>query len=594
MLRFLFKSVEGAKDGARHDVEPRQEPSAPDLSAPDLTVPANSLHETINLLESDLGVMIGEVQRACDLVCREAESSANATNTITQKTEDLVQQAGNVSRDISQLARAIEDLAKSSNEIGQQVRQADDLTGNANESAALAGSRLDGLKKSSAEINHVVKLISKVTRQTNLLALNATIEAARAGEAGRGFAVVAKEVKLLAKETQQATEDIAQKIDALQSDAAACFTAVQQIADVISDIRPLFGAVASAVGQQNNATSAVAHNANETLQFTGVVSDAADEIGSAVSNANAHGKIVEQYSRHVIALAEKLRMRMTIFLRQSDAGDRRRHDRLPCEIGVELDVVEFGVGTTTIRGRTGDLSEGGMLVRGANSQPIVPNAMLEARIDGIGAARVRVTNTSALGLHLEFLEMGAAARAALVHKLASIREENREIISRAVDVANHISHRLEGLVEEKRLTQEELFDNNYVAIEGTDPVQYRTAFLSALDDVLPPIQEPLLESDPRMVFCVAVDRNGYLPVHNRKYALAQRPGETAWNTANSRTRRIFDDRAGLAAARNVRPYIIQVYPRDMGNGVTVVMREIDAPIRVFGKHWGGFRSAYTL
>ncbi len=338
MLRFLFKSVEGAKDGARHDVEPRQEPSTPDLPGPDLAVPASSLHETINLLESDLGVMIGEVQRACDLVCREAESSANATNTITEKTEDLVQQAGNVSRDVSQLARAIEDLAKSSNEIGQQVRQADDLTGNANESAALAGSRLDGLKKSSAEINHVVKLISKVTRQTNLLALNATIEAARAGEAGRGFAVVAKEVKLLAKETQQATEDIAQKIDALQSDAAACFTAVQQIADVISDIRPLFGAVASAVGQQNNATSAVAHNANETLQFTGVVSDAAGEIGSAVSNANAHGKIVEQYSRHVIALAEKLRMRMTIFLRQSDAGDRRRHDRLPCEIGVELDV----------------------------------------------------------------------------------------------------------------------------------------------------------------------------------------------------------------------------------------------------------------
>ncbi len=563
-------------------------------SAPDSTVQTSSLHETINLLESDLGVMIREVQRACDLVCREAENSATATSTITHKTESLVQQAGDVSRDISQLAHAIEDLAQSSNEIGEQVRQADDLTGNANKSAALAGHRLDGLKKSSAEINHVVKLISKVTRQTNLLALNATIEAARAGEAGRGFAVVANEVKSLAKETQKATEDIARKIDALQGDAAACFAAVQQITDVIGVMRPLFGAVASAVGQQNSATSTVAHNANETLQFTGVVSDAASEIGSAVANANAHGKIVEQYGRHVIALAEKLRMRMTIFLRQSDAGDRRRHDRLPCEIGVELDLVERGGNTATIRGQTGDLSEDGMLVRGANSQPIVPNAMLEARIDGIGAARVRVANISSLGLHLELLEMGAAARAALERKLAAIREENREIISRAVDVANDISRRLQGLVEQKKLTQDELFDNDYVAIEGTDPVQYRTRFLAALDDVLPQIQEPLLESDPRMVFCAAVDRNGYLPVHNRKYSLPQRPGQTAWNTANSRTRRIFDDRAGLAAARNVRPYIIQVYPRDMGNGVTIVMREIDAPIRVFGKHWGGFRSAYKL
>ena len=144
------------------------------------------------------------------------------------------------------------------------------------------------------------------------------------------------------------------------------------------------------------------------------------------------------------------------------------------------------------------------------------------------------------------------------------------------------------------LSQDDLFDNDYIAIEGTDPVQYRTRFLSALEEALPAIQERLLATDPRMVFCAAVDRNAYLPVHNRKYSLPQRPGETLWNTAHSRNRRIFDDRAGLTAGRNVRPYIIQVYPRDMGNGVTIMMREIDAPIRVFGKHWGGFRSAYKL
>jgi methyl-accepting chemotaxis protein len=197
-------------------------------------------------------------------------------------------------------------------------------------------------------------------------------------------------------------------------------------------------------------------------------------------------------------------------------------------------------------------------------------------------------------MHLEFLEMSPAVRAELERKLSSIREENREIISRAVDVANDISRVLERLVQEGKLTQDDLFDNDYIAIEGTDPPQHRTRFLSAVEDVLPPIQEALLASDSRMVFCVAVDRNAYLPVHNRKYSLPQRPGETAWNTANSRNRRIFDDRADLAAARNVRPYIIQVYPRDMGNGVTIMMREIDAPIRVFGKHWGGFRSAYNL
>ena len=91
-----------------------------------------------------------------------------------------------------------------------------------------------------------------------------------------------------------------------------------------------------------------------------------------------------------------------------------------------------------------------------------------------------------------------------------------------------------------------------------------------------------------------IDRNGYLPVHNKIYSQPQRKGDTAWNTANSRNRRIFNDAAGLAAGRNTRSYLIQSYARDMGNGKTVMMREIDVPIRVSGRHWGGFRTAYKI
>ena len=574
----------------RENVNRAAEPQALQTPAEtDRTAPADGIHETIDLLESDLGAMIGLVHRACELVCREAEDSAAATFRITQKTDSLVQQSGTASRDLTQLAAAIEELARSSGDIGFQVRKADDLTGAANKSAELAARGVDGLKNSSTQISHVLSLISAVARQTNLLALNATIEAARAGEAGRGFAVVAAEVKKLSQETQSATEEIAQKIDALQSDAAACFKAVQQITDVIKVLRPLFAAVAVAVQQQGNATTNVARSATETLRFAGSVSEGASEIRDAASGANAHGKSVEQHGKSVIGLAEKLKTRMTIFLRQSEAGDRRRHDRLPCEISAEL-----RTNGRVIRGRTADISEGGALIRVDDPQSIVAGVILEAAIDGIGATRVRVANRSSLGLHLEFVEMGSSARASLERKLASIREENREIISRAVDAANGISRRLEGLIEEAVLSRADLFDNDYIPIEGTDPQQYRTRFLSTLEDVLPPVQEPLLAGDARMVFCVAVDRNGYLPVHNRKYSLPQRPGEKLWNTANSRNRRIFDDRAGLASGRNVRPYLIQVYPRDMGTGVTVIVREIDAPIRVFGKHWGGFRTAYTL
>ena len=139
-----------------------------------------------------------------------------------------------------------------------------------------------------------------------------------------------------------------------------------------------------------------------------------------------------------------------------------------------------------------------------------------------------------------------------------------------------------------------MFDTDYVEIPGTNPVQHRTRILNWADRALPPFQEAFLAKDPRMVFCVMIDRNGYLPVHNKIYSHPQRPGDVAWNTANSRNRRIFNDPAGLAAGRNQRSYLIQSYARDMGNGKTVMMREIDVPIRVNGRHWGGFRTAYKL
>lgn len=568
----------------------------PHLPTPDLPLPQtepglnlSGIRETIDLLEADLGAMLREVQRACQSVCHEAEASATVLDGITARTEGLVLQSSNAHRDVSHLAEAIEELARSSREIGGRVQNADTLANQASEAAALATSSVDGLKASSSEIGHVVKLISSIARQTNLLALNATIEAARAGAAGRGFAVVASEVKALSVQTEKATEEIGRKIDALQQDAAASIGAVEGIANVMSVIRPLFASVASSVSAQNDATADLSHTASETSRFVASVSEDAAAIGHATARADQHGESVGQSGKHVAALTDKLKTRLTIFLRQSEAGDRRHEDRLPCELAVTLHAPNG-----TVQGRTGDLSEGGMLVCSKEHPALPVGKVMTAQIEGIGSVRARLVNASGLGLHLQFDQMDSEPRAALERKLTSIREENREFIARAIDTANRVSQVMEETMSSGGLTRDDLFDNDYVLIEASDPPQYRTRFLAALERLLPPIQEALLKSDSRMIFCAAVDRNGYLPVHNLLYSQAQRPGEVAWNMANARNRRIFDDRAGLTAARNVRPYLIQNYPREMGNGVTIMMREIDAPIRVFGKHWGGFRTAYRL
>ncbi len=121
-----------------------------------------------------------------------------------------------------------------------------------------------------------------------------------------------------------------------------------------------------------------------------------------------------------------------------------------------------------------------------------------------------------------------------------------------------------------------------------------TAFTELTDQLLPPIQEPVLALSDRIGFCAAVDENGYLPTHNKKFAQPQRPEDSVWNTANCRNRRIFNDRVGLAAGRSTAPFLVQTYRRDMGGGNFVLMKDISAPITVGGRHWGGLRLAIRV
>lgn len=141
------------------------------------------------------------------------------------------------------------------------------------------------------------------------------------------------------------------------------------------------------------------------------------------------------------------------------------------------------------------------------------------------------------------------------------------------------------------LTLAKLFDSNYVAIPNTDPVQYTTQATTFLDGFLPAFQEPALFLDDDVVFCAAIDRNGYLPTHNKWFSKPQ-TSDVVWNTAHARNRRIFDDRVGLKAGKSTAPFLLQVYRRDMGGGTYKVMKDLSAPVLVNGRHWGGLRFAY--
>jgi methyl-accepting chemotaxis protein len=550
---------------------------------------AEQAKRTLELLELDLVAMVRQVERAAVSVADGAASTADTLDTIRERTAALSARTDEAGQTATIFSDASQAFAKSAADIGSRVMDAAAHADQASAAASAASEGVDRLRQSSQAIGNVVNLIASIARQTTLLALNSTIEAARAGEAGRGFAVVASEVKALAVQTQQATEEIAQKIEALQRDAADSIEAMQRISQSIDAIRPVFESVNGAVREQGSTTHTLTENATNASSFIASVTTGASEIDAATSQAAVHGKSVADAGRVVKTLSERLKARCTMLLQQNQQRNGREQERLPCQLKVEIEI-----GGLPIDAVAYDIATDGMLIVTPQASRIPLDRTLQAMVQSIGRCGIRIIRQTEHGLQAQFTGLDATARAAIEDLLWAIREENAEFVNRALEAGDAISKTLNDAVARGTIAIDDLFDENYVSIEGSNPQQFRTKYLDFVERVLPQVQEPFFGRDPRTVFCAAVDRNGYLPVHNKIYSHPQRPGDVAWNTANCRNRRIFNDRAGLAAGRNQRTYLIQSYPRDMGNGTTVMMREIDVPITVNGRHWGGFRTAYKL
>ncbi len=176
---------------------------------------------------------------------------------------------------------------------------------------------------------------------------------------------------------------------------------------------------------------------------------------------------------------------------------------------------------------------------------------------------------------------------------SGIETEDTPLIRHCIATANQIAALFEAEIGARRLSLDDLFDEHYQPIPGTAPLQHTTRFTAHTDRLLPPIQEAMLDFDPRVTFCAAVDRNGYLPTHNHIFSQPQ-SADPVWNAGNCRNRRIFDDRTGLAAGRNRKPFLLQTYRRDMGGGNFSLMKDLSAPILVNGRHWGGLRIGFKI
>jgi methyl-accepting chemotaxis protein len=263
------------------------------------------------LLESNKQITIHSGETA-----NQSNSASRATQTVTQNLQSL-------STGAREMTLTIQSISANTNEATK-------VAASAVGAAQAANATVTKLGDSSAEIGMVIKVITSIAQQTNLLALNATIEAARAGESGKGFAVVANEVKELAKQTAQATEDISRKITAIQMDTKDAVAAIGTVSGVINQINDISATIAAAIEEQSATTNEMTRNANEAATGAGDISANIGGVAQAAEGTLARAQESQKAAQELASIATQIASLMRQF--KIERRDRRIDASLPVRL----------------------------------------------------------------------------------------------------------------------------------------------------------------------------------------------------------------------------------------------------------------------
>lgn len=421
-----------------------------------------------------------------------------------------------------------------------------DTSGLGREAAELRGT----LEDASAVAQHQVDTLATLVQQLQQIAL------------------AQDQIQKETSDSQQAMAQARASVDQVGREVAGVVQTLHQVSDAARQI--------TQVALQ---TRLVAFNASVEAKRAGEAGLGFSVVADAVKDLSTQ---VESISKAIMGTVATLDQRIQSLAADLSQDDHHTDRARPAGQGLRfhdaLQGVENGVQRILV---AADASAG--LSHGINEQVRTMSGEVQQTRQALGGAVRR--SEAVLGVSERLMEHIASS---------GVKTADTPYIDLAQQVAARMSQALEEALQTRRISPAQLFDEHYQPIAGSQPPQHAAAFNALSDQLFPALQEQALQALPQVVFCIAADRNGYVSTHNRAYCQPQRAGDVAWNTAHSRWRRIFNDRTGLASARNERPFLLQTYRRDMGAGQFVLLKEVSAPITVAGRHWGGLRLAYRF
>jgi methyl-accepting chemotaxis protein len=278
---------------------------------------AGDIHGSVDNLtvaSNELTDLAGRVGEAATNTSEKSNTVAAAAEEMSVNMNSVAAATGSTAENINMVAAATEEMTSTVGEIAQSTEKTRNISETAVDRVRQAAVKVDELGRAAQEVGKVTAVISEISEQTNLLSLNATIEAARAGEAGKGFAVVANEIKELARQTADATQDISKIITEIQGSIELTVGEISEVTKVIEEVNGLVTSVAAAIEEQSATTREIAGSIAQASQGIAEINEnisqstaVAGEISADIASVSSVAGELTQSSTEVNTSADNLK-----------------------------------------------------------------------------------------------------------------------------------------------------------------------------------------------------------------------------------------------------------------------------------------------